>query len=94
MGCTTPLVSFQNQAGGDEGQQLMHRGPGDSPQGAPCPCSPAVSPGTAQRPRPAPSPLELVAPQDAAVGELDDGRVRDGFVGRHRGAAGAGGIPR
>lgn len=42
-------------------------------------------------PAPPASPLELVVPQDAAVGELDDGRVRDGFVGRHRGTAGAGG---
>lgn len=66
-------------------------GPGDSRFQVPAQlCSPAVSPGTPRHPR-QPSPLELVAPQDAAVGELDDGRVRDGFVGRHRGAAGAGG---
>lgn len=60
------------------------------PQDITVPPTAPAAPGTAVPLVSPASPLELVVPQDAAVGELDDGRVRDGFVGRHRGAAGAG----
>lgn len=93
----TARGSFGNQAEGARGsgrtpgesQQPRQRGAWAGSRGEPC--SPAASAGPARyrRFRRKSSPLELAAPQDAAVGELDDGRVRDGFVGRHGGAGGA-----